>query len=215
MTGFRWRGWLRGAASGSREARLTPPWPKAIAGSLSAWVIQVLSTPVTGTTPAYLCADELAAEMGVTFKRDKSRSMAATGRLAGASVVLAKPMSFMNVSGGPVASLRAFYKLAGDRIVVVHDELDLPFGTVRLKLGGGDNGHNGLRSVTSALGTATTTASASGSGGRRDGWIRRTSCCGTSPRPSGRNCPRSSAGLPSPPRSWSSMASPPRQNEVH
>ena len=101
----------------------------------------------------YLCADELAAEMGVTFKRDKSRSMAATGRLAAASVVLAKPMSFMNVSGGPVASLRAFYKLASDRIVVVHDELDLPFGTVRLKLGGGDNGHNGLRSVTSALGT--------------------------------------------------------------
>ncbi len=62
-------------------------------------------------------------------------------------------MSFMNVSGGPVASLRAFYKLASDRIVVVHDELDLPFGTVRLKLGGGDNGHNGLRSVTSALGS--------------------------------------------------------------
>ena len=59
----------------------------------------------------------------------------------------------MNLSGGPVAALRDFYKIPPDRIVVVHDELDLPFGTLRVKLGGGDNGHNGLRSVTQALGT--------------------------------------------------------------
>jgi peptidyl-tRNA hydrolase, PTH1 family len=101
----------------------------------------------------FMCADTLAAELGSAFKRDRSRAMTVTGRLAGLPVVLAKPMSFMNVSGGPVASLRAFYKLPNDRIVVIHDELDLPFGTVRLKLGGGDNGHNGLRSVTSALGS--------------------------------------------------------------
>ena len=59
----------------------------------------------------------------------------------------------MNASGGPVAALRNFYKIPTERIIVIHDELDLPFGTVRLKLGGGDNGHNGLRSVTAALGS--------------------------------------------------------------
>jgi PTH1 family peptidyl-tRNA hydrolase len=101
----------------------------------------------------YMCCDELAGELGVTFKRDRSRTLAGTGTMAGAGVVLAKPMSFMNVSGGPVAALRSFYKIPDERIIVVHDELDLAFGTVRLKLGGGDNGHNGLRSVTSALGS--------------------------------------------------------------
>jgi PTH1 family peptidyl-tRNA hydrolase len=59
----------------------------------------------------------------------------------------------MNLSGGPVAAVANFYKIPADRIVVVHDELDIPFGAIRLKLGGGDNGHNGLRSVTAALGT--------------------------------------------------------------
>jgi PTH1 family peptidyl-tRNA hydrolase len=59
----------------------------------------------------------------------------------------------MNLSGGPVAALAAFYKLSPERVLVIHDELDVPFGGVRLKLGGGDNGHNGLRSVTSSLGT--------------------------------------------------------------
>jgi PTH1 family peptidyl-tRNA hydrolase len=100
----------------------------------------------------YMCCDELAAQLGAGFKRDRARAMAATGKLAGADVVLAKPMGFMNLSGGPVSALRAFYKIPNERIIVIHDELDLPFGTVRLKLGGGDNGHNGLRSVTSALG---------------------------------------------------------------
>lgn len=100
-----------------------------------------------------MCCDVLAAELGLRFKRDRSRTMAATGTMVGHGIVLAKPMTFMNTSGGPVASLRAFYKLPESRIVVIHDELDLPFGTIRLKLGGGDNGHNGLRSVTAALGT--------------------------------------------------------------
>jgi peptidyl-tRNA hydrolase, PTH1 family len=101
----------------------------------------------------YMCCDELAGELGVTFKRDRSRTLAGTGTMAGASVVLAKPMSFMNVSGGPVAALRSFYKIPDERIIVIHDELDLAFGSLRLKLGGGDNGHNGLRSVTAALGS--------------------------------------------------------------
>jgi peptidyl-tRNA hydrolase, PTH1 family len=101
----------------------------------------------------FLVADELAERAGVRFKRDRSRAQVATGRLAGVPVILAKPMTFMNVSGRPVAALRGFYKVPDDRIVVIHDELDIPFDTIRLKLGGGDNGHNGLRSVTAALGS--------------------------------------------------------------
>ena len=99
----------------------------------------------------YMVADVLAARIGSGFRRDRSRSQSATGRLAGAPVVIAKPMSFMNVTGPPVTALAAFYKIPPARIVIVHDELDLPLGTIRLKLGGGDGGHNGLRSVTTSL----------------------------------------------------------------
>ncbi len=101
----------------------------------------------------FMVAELLAARMGSGFRRDRSRTQAASGRLAGLPVIVAKPMSFMNLSGGPLAALSSFYKIPPDQTVVLHDELDLSFGTIRLKLGGGDNGHNGLRSVTSALGT--------------------------------------------------------------
>src|SRR5262249_60578955 len=83
---------------------------------------------------------------------DRTGASAASGVLAGVPVTLACPLTFMNASGRPVAALRAFYKVPPEQVLVLHDELDLPFGAVRLKLGGGDNGHNGLRSVTSALG---------------------------------------------------------------
>ncbi|HEX3489340.1 MAG TPA: aminoacyl-tRNA hydrolase [Streptosporangiaceae bacterium] len=101
----------------------------------------------------FMVADELAARLGAKFKRDRSRAQVATGVLAGTPVTLAKPQGYMNTSGGPVNALRGFYKIPPDHIVVIHDELDLPFETLRLKIGGGDNGHNGLRSITSALGT--------------------------------------------------------------
>ncbi|MGO9082105.1 MAG: aminoacyl-tRNA hydrolase [Streptosporangiaceae bacterium] len=101
----------------------------------------------------FLVAGELAARMSVTLRRDRSRALVATGLLAGVPVTLAEPMTFMNDSGGPVAAVRSFYRIPPDRIVVIHDELDIPFGSIRVKLGGGDNGHNGLRSVTSALHT--------------------------------------------------------------
>jgi PTH1 family peptidyl-tRNA hydrolase len=97
--------------------------------------------------------DLLAERMGARFKAHKGRADVVEGRLAGRRVVLAKPSSYMNLSGGPVASLRDFFKVPVERIVVVHDELDLPFATLRLKRGGGDNGHNGLRSLTQSLGT--------------------------------------------------------------
>src|SRR5713226_5187490 len=95
----------------------------------------------------------LAERAGARFKAHRSGSDVAEGRLAEVPVTLARPRSYMNLSGKPVAALAAFYKVPPDRLVVVHDELDVPFGTVRLKLGGGDNGHNGLRSITAALGT--------------------------------------------------------------
>jgi PTH1 family peptidyl-tRNA hydrolase len=99
----------------------------------------------------FMVADLLATRVGAGFRRDRARTQSATGRLAGVPVVIAKPMSFMNVSGPPVAALAAYYKIPPARIVIVHDELDLPLGTIRLKLGGGDGGHNGLRSVTRSL----------------------------------------------------------------
>jgi PTH1 family peptidyl-tRNA hydrolase len=101
----------------------------------------------------FMVADVLADRIGVRFKRDRSRARVAAGRLAGYPVTLAKPQTFMNASGRPVAALRTFYKIPVEHIVVIHDELDIPFGTIRIKQGGGDNGHNGLRSVTAALGT--------------------------------------------------------------
>jgi peptidyl-tRNA hydrolase, PTH1 family len=94
----------------------------------------------------------LAERAGVRFKAHRSGNDVAEGRLADVPVTLARPRSYMNLSGQPVAALTAFYKVPPDRLVVIHDELDLPFGALRLKLGGGDNGHNGLRSITQALG---------------------------------------------------------------
>ena len=95
----------------------------------------------------------LAERAGVRLKAHRSGNDIAEGRLAEVPVTLARPRAYMNLSGRPVAALTAFYKIPPDRLVVIHDELDLPFGALRLKLGGGDNGHNGLRSITQALGT--------------------------------------------------------------
>ena len=95
----------------------------------------------------------LAERMGARFKANRTRNDIAEGRLAGQLATLARPQSYMNLSGGPVSALLGFYKLSPERTVVLHDELDVPFGGVRLKLGGGDNGHNGLRSVSTSLGT--------------------------------------------------------------
>ncbi|MGF0227180.1 aminoacyl-tRNA hydrolase [Dietzia natronolimnaea] len=74
-------------------------------------------------------------------------------RLADQAVILARPRSYMNLSGGPVAAVAKYFSVAPTEVIVVHDEIDIDFGQVRLKRGGGEGGHNGLRSVTSALGT--------------------------------------------------------------
>ncbi len=100
----------------------------------------------------YMVADVLAGRTGGRFKAHKSRAQVVEGRLGGVRVVLAKPSTYMNLSGGPVTALRDFYKVPLERIVAVHDELDIDYPTLRLKRGGGDNGHNGLKSITKSLG---------------------------------------------------------------
>ncbi len=100
-----------------------------------------------------MVVDLLAGRAGGRFKAHKGRADVMEGRLAGARAVLAKPKSYMNESGGPVSSVAGFYKVPPERLVVVHDELDIPYGALRLKRGGGDNGHNGLRSIRASLGT--------------------------------------------------------------
>lgn len=102
----------------------------------------------------FLVVDELAARTGARFGVHKrSGTDVAEGRLAGRKVVLAQPRSFMNVSGGPVAGVARFFSVGVDDLLVVHDDLDLDLGVVRLKRGGGEGGHNGLRSISQSLGS--------------------------------------------------------------
>jgi PTH1 family peptidyl-tRNA hydrolase len=91
-----------------------------------------------------------------SFKNHKANAAVASGRsfAAGPQLLLAKPNTFMNVSGAPVAALLRFYKLSPDRLIVLHDELDIPFDSLRLKFGGGHGGHNGIRDIAAALGTS-------------------------------------------------------------
>lgn len=122
------------------------------------WLIVGLGNPgqdyaASRHNAGFVVADVLAARMGDSFRRNRQRLLAASGKLAGHAVVVAKPMSYMNLSGGPVAAFAGYHKIPAEQIVVVHDEIDLPFGTIRLKLGGGDAGHNGIKSVASALRT--------------------------------------------------------------
>ena len=100
--------------------------------------------------------DVLADRAGVRLsagKGPRARALAGEGRLAGRRVVLARPLTYMNESGGPVRGLLDWSKLPVADLVVVHDELDIPFGAVRLKRGGGEGGHNGLRSITRSTGS--------------------------------------------------------------
>lgn len=105
-------------------------------------------------------ADELATRTAASLRSHKARATAAEvrlpavqGGLPGPRAIIAKPLTFMNESGGPVAGLLSFYKIPVENLIVIHDELDIPFAEVRLKLGGGEGGHNGLRSITKSVGT--------------------------------------------------------------
>ncbi|MEV5335857.1 aminoacyl-tRNA hydrolase [Streptomyces werraensis] len=127
------------------------------------WLIAGLGNPGPGYAMnrhnvGFMVADLLAERMGGRFKRAaKAQAQVVEGRVGppgpgSRRVVLVKPMSYMNLSGGPVNALREFYKVPSQRVVAIHDELDIDYGVLRLKLGGGDNGHNGLKSLTGAFG---------------------------------------------------------------
>jgi peptidyl-tRNA hydrolase, PTH1 family len=124
------------------------------------WLVVGLGNPGPGYANTrhnvgQMVLDELATRGRLTFKTHKTNATVAEGRLApgGPRFILAKPNTFMNVSGGPVAQLLRFYSLDPSRLIVVHDELDIPFDTLRLKHGGGHGGHNGVRDVMAAIGT--------------------------------------------------------------
>ncbi|HEY5181435.1 MAG TPA: aminoacyl-tRNA hydrolase [Dermatophilaceae bacterium] len=132
---------------------------------MTSWLIVGLGNP----GPSYaghrhnvgaMVVAELAARSGASLRSHKARAVAAEVRIGtlpggapGPRAVIAIPLSYMNESGGPVAGLMSFYKVPAEKLVVIHDELDIPFADVRLKLGGGEGGHNGLRSITKSVGT--------------------------------------------------------------
>ena len=123
------------------------------------WLVVGLGNP--GPTYAFTrhnigarVIEQLAAENGVKLSKHKrAAALVAELRIAGKHVVIAQPTSFMNESGGPTKALVTFYKVAAENIIVLHDELDIDFGAIRVKLSGGDNGHNGLKSIRKSLAT--------------------------------------------------------------
>jgi PTH1 family peptidyl-tRNA hydrolase len=124
------------------------------------WLVVGLGNPGPGYASnrhnvGQMALAELAHRVSATFKSHKANATVAEARLSpgGPKLILAKPNSFMNLSGGPVAGLLRFYDLDAARLIVLHDELDIPFDTVRLKSGGGHGGHNGIRDIAAAIGT--------------------------------------------------------------
>ena len=127
--------------------------------AMTAWLIVGLGNPGSSYSAhrhnvGAMVVDELAARTSSSLRSHKARAAAAEVRLASSSrAIIARPMTYMNESGGPVAGLLSFYKVPTQNLIVIHDDLDIPFAEVRLKLGGGEGGHNGLRSITKSVGT--------------------------------------------------------------
>lgn len=124
------------------------------------WLVAGLGNPGPGYAGnrhnvGQMALAQLADRRSLTFKNHKANAAVAEGRSAGPGprLILAKPNTFMNVSGGPIAALLRFYKIPPARLIVLHDELDIPFDELRLKFGGGHGGHNGVRDTIAALGT--------------------------------------------------------------
>ncbi|MHA7264213.1 aminoacyl-tRNA hydrolase [Arthrobacter sp. TMN-37] len=125
-----------------------------------AWLVAGLGNPGPGYSGnrhnvGAMVLDLLAGRLNGRFRTTKTQAVALEGRLGlgGPRVVLMKPLTYMNLSGGPVSALAKFHGIPAAQVVAVHDEIDIPFNTVRLKSGGGEGGHNGLRDISRALGT--------------------------------------------------------------
>ena len=128
--------------------------------SADAWLVAGLGNP----GPQYagnrhnvgaMVADSFADRLGVRFSRHRTTTMLAEARLrpGGPKLVLVRPLSYMNTSGGPVSSAAAYFGIPAERVIVVHDDLDLPFETIKLKADGGHGGQNGVRDIMKALDT--------------------------------------------------------------
>ena len=127
------------------------------------WLVVGLGNPgpeyaATRHNVGQMVVDVLASQHRVKWSTHKSRTDVAAFKIGigvdAESVIIAKSKSYMNESGGPIKALASFYKIEPSKIIALHDELDIPFAAIRSKMGGGDNGHNGLKSLTSALSTA-------------------------------------------------------------
>ncbi|TAJ48884.1 MAG: aminoacyl-tRNA hydrolase [Herbiconiux sp.] len=125
------------------------------------WLVVGLGNPGPGYAAnrhnvGQMVVDELADRMRASFTSHKANARVAEGRVVpgGPRFVLAKPNTYMNVSGGPVNALLKYYGIEPDHLIVLHDELDIPFDTLKLKQGGGHGGHNGLRDIIAASGSA-------------------------------------------------------------
>ena len=126
------------------------------------WLVVGLGNPgdqyaATRHNIGQMVIDELARRHNVKFTSHKSRTDIAAFKLGvgidAHSVIIGKSKSYMNETGGPVKALANFYSIEPTKIIALHDELDIPFAAIRTKLAGGDNGHNGLKSMTSSFGT--------------------------------------------------------------
>ena len=127
------------------------------------WLVVGLGNPgdeyaATRHNVGQMVIDELAKRHNIKFSSHKSRTDVAAYKLGvgidAHSIILAKSKSYMNESGGPIKTLASFYSVEPANIIVLHDELDIGFAAIRSKIAGGDNGHNGLKSLTSSFGTA-------------------------------------------------------------
>lgn len=128
--------------------------------SADSWLVVGLGNPGLGYAAnrhniGEMVVAELGRRTGASFKKHRANAMVGEARLTvgGPKLLLAGTNTYMNTSGGPVANLLKYYSLTADRLIIVHDELDLPFDTVRIKFGGGHGGHNGLRDILAALDT--------------------------------------------------------------
>lgn len=129
------------------------------------WLIVGLGNPGPGYSSTrhnlgQLVVDELARRTGGPLGRSKAKALASETRLGtspgglpGPRAILMKPLTYMNVSGGPVGQLAKFFSIEPGRVVAIHDDVDLPFDSIKVKLGGGEGGHNGLRDISRVLGT--------------------------------------------------------------
>ncbi|MEI7817789.1 MAG: aminoacyl-tRNA hydrolase [Desulfuromonadales bacterium] len=125
--------------------------------SINTYIVAGLGNPGptyqwTRHNAGFIFLDHLAQQENISFSKKTFSGFCGEWNFAGIRLILLKPQTFMNLSGNSIMQALQFHKLQISNLIVIHDELDLPFGTVRLKLGGGHGGHNGLRSIMETLG---------------------------------------------------------------